>query len=132
MTAKELELSIRTLLQQPMADAELRGQLEKLANDEISFSGFTWLFGPELHRRNWILFRPFLLSRFSTYMVRPRRKVEPIRWKGEQAKLLEGWLADADRHDDADLFHRLYAWRLSGTPRSCSPKSTSWWITTPH
>lgn len=38
-----------------MADAELREQLEKLAVAEVSFSGFTWLFGPELYRRNRIL-----------------------------------------------------------------------------
>ena len=46
-----------------MADAELREQLEQLAATEISFAGFTWLFGPELYQRNRILFRPFILSR---------------------------------------------------------------------
>jgi hypothetical protein len=69
MTPKELEQSVRSLLQQSIADAVLREQLEKLAADEISFSGLTWLFGPELYHRNRILFRPFILSRFSTYMV---------------------------------------------------------------
>lgn len=59
MTPKELEQIIRSLLQQPLADAALREQLEQLAAAEISFSGFTWLFGPELYRRNRILFRPF-------------------------------------------------------------------------
>ena len=49
MTPKDLEQRIRALLQQPMADAELRGQLEALAAAEVSFSGFTWLFGPELY-----------------------------------------------------------------------------------
>jgi hypothetical protein len=113
MTPKELEQSIRTLLQRPMADAELREQLEKLAAVEISFSGFTWLFGPELYRRNRILFRPFVLSRFSTYLILPKWKTQPIRWKGDKAKTLEAWLIEADQHDDADLFRRLYEWKHS-------------------
>jgi len=115
MTPKELEQSIRKLLQQPTADAALREQLEKLAAEEISFSGFTWRFGPELHRRNRVLFRPFILSRFSTYMVLPKWKMEVIRWKGDKAKILEAWLAEVDKHDDADLFRRLYEWKLSET-----------------
>lgn len=113
MTPKELEQHIRSLLQQPMADAQLREQLEKLALDEISFSGFTWLFGPELYRRNRVLFRPFVLSRFSTYMVLPKWKTEVIRWKGERAKILEAWLTEVDKNDDPELFRRLYEWKLS-------------------
>ena len=96
-----------------MADAALREQLETLAADEISFSGFTWLFGPELYRRNRILFRPFILSRFSTYMVLPKWKTEMIRWKGDRARILESWLAEVDKNDDADVFRRLYEWKLS-------------------
>src|SRR5437867_10873166 len=113
MTPKELEQTIRELIQRPMADAELREQFEKLAAAEISFSGFTWLFGPELCRRNRILFRPFILSRFSTYMTLPKWKVEAIHWKGNQAGILDSWLSEVDRHDDADLFGKLYNWRLS-------------------
>jgi hypothetical protein len=114
MTPKELEQTIRTLMQRPMADTELREQLEQLAAVEISFSGFTWLFGPELYRRNRILFRPFILSRFSTYMTLPTWKVEVIHWKGDKAKILDAWLAEVDKNDDADLFRRLYEWKLSG------------------
>src|ERR1051325_10770520 len=113
MTPKELEQTIRSLMQRPLADAELRGQLEQLAAAEISFSGFTWLFGPELYRRNRVLFRPFILSRFSTYMTLPKWKVEVIRWKGDKAKILDAWLTEVDKNDDADLFRRLYEWKLS-------------------
>src|ERR1043165_4565404 len=113
MTPKELEQIIRALVQRPMADAELREQIEKLAGAEIAFSGFTWLFGPELYRRNRILFRPFILSRFSTYMTLPKWKVEVIRRKGDKAKILDAWLAEVDKNDDADLFRRLYEWKLS-------------------
>lgn len=112
MSPKELEQRIRSLVQQPMADAELRRQLEQLAATEISFSGFTWLFGPELYRRNRVLFRPFILSRFSTYMVLPRWRTEMIRWKSDKAKILDLWLAEVDKNDDADLFRRLYEWKL--------------------
>jgi len=113
MTPKELEQAIRSLMRRPMADAELREQLENLAVTETSFSGFTWLFGPELYRRNRVLFRPFILSRFSTYMMLPKWKVEVIHWKGDKAKILDAWLAEVDKNDDADLFRRLYEWRLS-------------------
>ena len=113
MTPKELEQSIRSLIAQPLADAELRERLEKLAATESSFPGFTWLFGPELYRRNRVLFRPFILSRFATYMTLPKWKVELIRWKGDKARILEAWLVESDHNDDADLFRRLYEWKLS-------------------
>jgi len=113
MTPKELEQTIRSRLKQPLADAALREQLEKLAAAEVSFSGFTWLFGPELYRRNRILFRPFILSRFSTYMVLPKWKTEIIHWKGDKARILDPWLAEVDQNDDADLFRRLYEWKLT-------------------
>jgi len=114
MTPKELEQATRSLLQRPLADAELREQLEQLAAAEISFSGFTWLFGPELYRRNRILFRPFILSRFSTYVTLPKWKVQVISWKCDKARILDSWLAEVDKNDDADLFRRLYEWKLSG------------------
>src|SRR6185295_15552532 len=101
MTPKELEQTIRALLQRQMSDAELRAELERLAASEVTFSGFTWLFGPGLYRRNRILFRPFILSRFSTYMTLPKWKVEVIHWKGEKARMLDAWLAEVDKNDDA-------------------------------
>lgn len=113
MTPKQLEQAIRALLNERLADAELRARLEKLATDEISFSGFTWLFGPELYRRNRILFRPFILSRFSAFMRLPKWRVKRIRWKGSIGKALDAWLVEVDKNDDADLFRRLYEWRLS-------------------
>jgi hypothetical protein len=113
MSPKELEQAIHSLLRQPLADAELRQQLDQLAAAEAAFSGFTWLFGPTLYRRNRVLFRPFVLSRFSTYMVLPKWRVEAIPWKGEKANILDAWLAEVDRNDDADLFRRLYEWKLT-------------------
>ena len=46
MSPKELEQRIRELLRQPLADSQLRETLEQLAVAELSFSGFTWLWGP--------------------------------------------------------------------------------------
>jgi len=117
MTPKELEQSIRSLFQQPLADAVLRERLETLAVNEVSFSGFTWLFGPELYRRNRVFFRPLILSRFSTFLVLPKWRSEPIRWKGDKAKILEAWLVQVDKDDDVELFRRLYEWSLSTIDR---------------
>lgn len=115
MAPRELEQQIRDLLRQPLADVALRERLEALALAEISFSGFTWLFGPELYRRNRILFRPLILSRFSSILILPKWRTEPVRWKGDVAARLESWMADTDRNDDIDLFRRLYEWKLTDT-----------------
>ena len=114
MTPSELEQTIRELLRRAMPDMELRDELDRLAAAESSFPGFTWLFGPELYRRNRILFRPFILSRFATYMVLPKLRMEVIRWTGDKARSLDAWLTEVDRNDDADLFRRLFEWKLSG------------------
>jgi hypothetical protein len=37
-----------------------------------------------------------------------------IHWKGDKARILDAWLAEVDKNDDADLFRRLYEWKLSG------------------
>lgn len=113
MTPKELEHVLRDLLGKPLADTELRARLEQLAAAEVSFSGFTWLYGPELYRRNRICFRPFILSRFSTIMALPKWRVEEIKWAGERGRLLDAWLEGVDRNDDFELFRRLYEWKLS-------------------
>lgn len=113
MTPRELERALRTLLERPGADAELRAQLEALAATEISFSGLTWLFGPALYRRNRILFRPFILSRFSAHMLLPKGRAERIRWKGDRARTLDAWLGEVDQQNDVDLFRQLYEWKLS-------------------
>jgi hypothetical protein len=113
MKPKELEQAIRSLLRQRMSDAELRERLEQLAAVEISFSGFTWLWGPELYRRNRVLFRPFIVSRFSSYMILPKWKTESIAWKGDKEQALNAWLSATDLNDDALLFRKLYDWKMT-------------------
>src|SRR4026207_115597 len=85
---KALEGRIRQLLGQPVSDEKLRAELEELATNESSFSGFTWLWGPALYKRNRILFMPFILSKFSTYMTLPKWRVEQIAWKGAKLATL--------------------------------------------
>lgn len=113
MTPRDLEQTLRALLQQSRDDASLRRELETLAAQEISFSGFTWLYGPLLYRRNRLLFRPFILSHFSSILLLPKWRVERVRWKGDRAAILESWLTEVDRADDFELFHRLYDWKLN-------------------
>ena len=48
MKIKELEQTLRILIASKDADAAVRTQLEKLAQSERSFPGFTWLWGPAL------------------------------------------------------------------------------------
>ena len=113
MTPKELERNVRELLAQPVSDEELRSRLEQLANDEISFSGLTWLWGPLLYKRNRVFFRPFVSSKFSTYMQLPKWKVEVIKWKNNTGQILDEWFREVDLNDDVELFKKLYEWKLS-------------------
>lgn len=116
MDPKALEKIIRRLLAEEWPDEQLRSKLEQLAEKENNFSGFTWLWGPELYRRNRVLFRPFILSRFGQLLVFPKHKWEVVRWKGDVADVLEPWLAEVDASDDIELFRRLYEWRLGALP----------------
>jgi hypothetical protein len=107
----EVEADIRRILARDLSAAELRTELEGIAR-QWAFSGFTWLWGPELYKRNRVVFRPFILGHFGTMLFRKRWQWEPVTWKGKTAEILEPWLAEADRHDDIELFRRLYLWKL--------------------
>ena len=113
MSPRDLEQRIRQLLGQSLPEVDLRRQLEELAAAEISFSGFTWLWGPELYRRHRLMFRPFILSRFSSALFLPKWKWERVPWKGARAAILDAWLKQVDADDDAELFRRLYEWKLT-------------------
>ena len=113
MEPKALEKAIRRLLREDWPDDLLRTKLETLAETEENFSAFTWVWGPVLYKRNRVVFRPLVLSRFGQILRRKKYKWEFVRWKGEVAAALEPWLAEADRRDDIALFRRLYEWKLS-------------------
>jgi hypothetical protein len=110
----QVEADVRRLVARALSDADLRAEFEELARQR-AFSGLTWLWGPELYRRNRVLFRPFILSHFgtiSTYMSLGTWKWEVVEWKGPVAEVLERWLAEVDRNDDVELFRRLYQWKM--------------------
>jgi hypothetical protein len=112
---RQLESDLRELLRKPVADPELRDQFDVLANQLSLFSGFTWLWGPELYRRNRVLFRPFILSRFGTaYIENPKAfRWYPVEWKGEVGKRLDEWLRQVESDGDVSLFRKLFLWKMS-------------------
>lgn len=106
----ELEAEVRALLEQQFRDEELRSKLEALAPEQ-AFNGLTYLWGPELYRRNRVLFRPFILNHFAQ-MFQVGWDWKPVRWK-DHAKTLDAWLEEADQRGDVELFRRLYPWKHS-------------------
>lgn len=112
---RELESDLREWLRKPVADSELRDQFDVLADQLSLFSGFTWLWGPELYHRNRVLFRPFILSRFGTaYIENPKASYwDPVEWKGEIGKRLDTWLRQVESDGDVSLFRKLFLWKIS-------------------
>ncbi len=108
----KVEADVRRLLSQSLRDDDLRARLEELAG-QWAFSGLTWLWGPELYRRNRLLFRPFILAHFGASLFLKKWQWEAVAWKGPIGEALERWLAEVDQNDDVDLFRRLYQWRAS-------------------
>jgi len=111
-TAAEVEKSVRELLASSLPHEELRTRLEELAGQR-SFSGLTWLWGPILYDRSRVLFRPFILSHFSSFLVKETFKWEWVEWKGEKAAALDKWLVEVDKNDDVEIFRHLYAWKTT-------------------
>jgi hypothetical protein len=112
----QVEADVRRLLARKLPDADLRAELEVLAR-QWAFSGLTWLWGPELYRRNKVLFRSFILAHFGSSQFVGGWSWEQVAWKGKVAEVLEPWLAEADRTDDIELFRRLYLWKAWGNTR---------------
>lgn len=113
MDHKALQKELRTLLAQSWSDEQLRTRLEQLADAAVNFSGLTWLWAPELYRRNRVMFRPLILARFGRVLRTGRYSWKSVPWKGEVAESLAAWLEEVDRLDDVELFRRLYDWKLS-------------------
>jgi hypothetical protein len=115
-SVQQVKADVQRLLARPLADADLRAHLEELAR-QWAFSGLTWLWGPELYRRNRVLFRPFILGHFGTTQILPGWRWKQIEWKGHTGEILERWLAEVDRNDDVELFRRLYQWKIDNRAR---------------
>ncbi|MEW6363383.1 MAG: gliding motility protein [Acidobacteriota bacterium] len=111
LKAADVEKRLQTVLQSTLSDQELRAELEELAK-QPAFYGFTWLWGPDLYRRNRVMFRPFILAHFGTWLVEPKRVPVPVKWDGEKGRRLDEWLTEVDQRDDVELFRRLYQWKI--------------------
>ncbi|MCP3104754.1 gliding motility protein [Myxococcus sp. K15C18031901] len=113
--------ALRSTLARRQSDAELRAAMETLSRRPC-FGSYTWLWGPALHVKDRVLFRPLILSSFMPGGLTAKGvPVDP--WKGENAAALTTWLEDADRADDVEVFRRLYGWRLG----SLTWKTTRQW-----
>ncbi|MFZ2957444.1 MAG: gliding motility protein [Candidatus Ozemobacteraceae bacterium] len=117
LRAREVEGRIRALLGGCVAPEDLLRNLEELAL-QPAFSGFTWLYGPELYRRDRIRFRPFLLSHFAEYQFDPPSSFSTVSWDKEKTPVLDAWLEQTDRFDDLELFRRLMQWKMRRAFRS--------------
>ncbi len=113
--AREMDAALRSAFASAIDDRALRDRLEALAQ-KPRFAEFTWFWGPSLSTRNRVLFRPLILSNFSSFSLNAEGALfDP--WKGDTAAPLERWLQALDAADDVQLTRRLYAWRLQHTPR---------------
>ncbi|HNV69057.1 MAG TPA: gliding motility protein [Candidatus Ozemobacteraceae bacterium] len=115
LRASEVEKQVRALLALSGDDVQRRADLETLARAQPAFAGLTWLWGPELYRRNRLLFRPFILSHFASWQFDPPSSWKNVYWKGDIGARLDDWLRETDRLDDVPLFRRLYQWKISST-----------------
>jgi hypothetical protein len=113
--AREMDAAVRSLFASATGDdVALRDKLEALAQ-KPHFAEFTWFWGPALSQRNRVLFRPFILSNFSSVALNAKGVFFDA-WKDETAAPLERWLQSVDAADDVELTRRLYGWRLQHTP----------------
>jgi len=110
---RDMEQRVEPLLQSTIDDTDLRIRLEEIAKEDRRFDALMPLWGPALYRRNRVLFRPFIISHFSTYYVH-NKKWYTVGWK-EARDLAEPWLEQTRRDGDLQLFQKLYQWRLHDT-----------------
>lgn len=101
---------IEELLAADLPDAELRDRLEELSV-AMAFDGYTWLWGPDVYRRNRVMFRPFILNHFSSTLMKSVWKWEPVAWTGTTGERLDAWFREVDENGDVQLFRKLYLWK---------------------
>ncbi|RAL22427.1 hypothetical protein DL240_11310 [Lujinxingia litoralis] len=122
--ARELEAE---LAREDLDDIGLLATMEALAERQPAFGLLTGLWGPALYRRHRALFRGFILRRFRSAGYDPGRGAwRSAPWHGEYEEELERWLQLAESLEDAEMFRRLYRWRLSdGEP--IGPRAVGRW-----
>ena len=107
----KLRGQVEQILRLPVSEKERREKLEPVAVHE-HFARLTDLWGPELYKRDRILWRPFILQHFSPWSF-----LDVIAWKGAAGTRLDAWLAAVDADGDVELFRRLYGWKLDSLHR---------------
>jgi hypothetical protein len=113
---RAVQAEIERLLASESNDRALRDRLDQIAQ-EPGFHGVPLpVWAPALYRRDRVLFRPFILSHFSTSTFFGS-SFKAVPWHA-YARDLDAWLQEVDRDDDVQLFRRLYRWRIAGAWRS--------------
>jgi hypothetical protein len=112
--AKHLKRTIEELLANQQNDLRLRDHLEGVRRD-ASLPGLTWFWGPELYRRNRVIFREFILAHLSDFALEGLRGWRRVKWH-EHADRLDAWLGEARRNRDTWLVRRLLRWKFAKEP----------------
>ena len=90
----------------------MRDHLEGLRRDE-AVPGLTWFWGPELYRRNRVVFREFILAHFSEFELGGLKGWRRVKWH-EHEERLQAWLDQVRRNRDTWLTRRLLRWKFAG------------------
>jgi hypothetical protein len=94
------------------SDQRLRDHLEGLQRDP-DLGELTSFWGPLLYRRNRALFRPFILSHFTTWGITTSGRARRLEWS-DDASGLDAWLAAAREARDTVMVRRLLPWKYAG------------------
>jgi hypothetical protein len=112
--AARLKRTIEELLRNQPDDLRLRDHLEGVRRDP-ALPSLTWFWGPELYRRNRVVFREFILAHFSDVEQSGTRTWKRVPWRSH-ADRLEPWLTEARRNRDTLLARRLWRWKYAKEP----------------
>lgn len=109
--SKRLQKTLNELMERQRDDLRLRDHLEGLRRDE-ALPGLTWFWGPELYRRNRVVFREIILAHFSEYEQERPPVWRRIPWS-KHGERLEVWLASTRRNRDVWLAKKLWSWKFA-------------------
>jgi len=110
-SSKKVKRTIEELLANQQDDLRLRDHLEGLRRDE-AVPGLTWFWGPELYRRNRVVFSEFILAHFSNFELGGIQGWRRVKWD-EHGQRLQSWLDLARRDRDIWLTRRLLRWKFT-------------------
>jgi hypothetical protein len=106
---QRLRRTLEQLFRSQPNDQRLRDHLEGLRRDP-SMGELTPYWGPLLYSRNRALFRPFIFSLFTTWIIETGFNVRLLKW-ADNAEALDSWLAAARNARDTATVRRLLGWK---------------------